>query len=243
MVKISSRGTRVASAMSGTKLKRTFSINARRDSKAVIRNAIRNSSPSTGAKNVRGVVIGGPQGPERKKYETSNTAGVQVSTGFPYVQSLTNGIAQGAGVSNRIGDRIHVKGVDLQFNITAGAGITIGAQEFVDVFLVLDTQPQQTTAAAGTIFETPSTNLTYVDLDSLQRFQILKRERIHFDTAGGLSHQMTWHQSCELACRFDNATAAPMSNDLLVCALSPSSNTAGQNPNVAYIARLSFTDA
>jgi len=207
-----------------------------------VRAAVRNAVPTTGAKNVGGVLIGGPQGPERKKYETANQAGSNVTTSAPYVQSLTNGIAQGVGVSNRIGDRIHVKAVDIQFNVSAGVGITVAAPEFIDVFLILDTQPQQTTAAASTIFSTPGTNLTYIDLDSLQRFQILKRERIHFDVAGSLTHQMTWHQSCELACRFDSGTAAPMSNDLLVCALSPAAITAGQSPLLSYLARLTFTD-
>jgi len=204
-----------------------------------VRAAVRRSAPTTGAKNVRGVLVGGPQGPERKKYETSNTAGVGVNTATPYVQSLTNNLAQGTGVSQRIGDRIHVKGVDIQFNVTIGSQLI---PNFMDVFLVLDTQPEETTAGAGTIFETPSTNLTYVSLDSLERFQILKRERIHLDAALAQTHCFTWHQSCELATRFSSSTTAPMSNDLLVVALSNAPNTATDFPTLAYIARLTYTD-
>lgn len=207
--------------------------------KSAVRAAVRNSAPTSGAKNVRGVIVGGPQGPERKKYETSNTSGVGVNTAMPYVQSLTNNLAQGTGVSQRIGDRIHIKGVDIQFNVQGGSS---GTPQYIDVFLVLDTQPEETTAAAGTIFESTNTNLTYVTLDGLERFQVLKRERICLDTGGGLTHMFTWHQSCELATRFSGSTTAPMSNDLLVVALSPSVNTATNFPTLSYIARLTFTD-
>jgi len=215
----------------------------RRPSTAVaVKKARRMSAPSTGAKNVRGVLVGGPQGPERKKYETSVVSGYGVNTATPLVQSLTNNLAQGIQATQRIGDRVHVKAVDLQFNVVSGSNITTGVPEFVDVFLILDAQPQQTTAASTTIFANPATNLTYIDIDSLERFQILKRERIHLDTGSGVSHHFTWHQSCELAIRFDSGTAAPMSNDLLVCALSPSPNTSNLFPTVSFLARLTFTD-
>lgn len=198
------------------------------------------ASSTTGAKIVRGTLVGGPQGPERKKYETSNTAGVTVSSAAPYVQSLTNGIAQGTGVSNRIGDRIHVKGIDVQFQASA-ASVTAGTVAYMDVFLLLDTQPNGATPAANTIFETATTNLTYLELGVLERFKVLKRERMAFDAAGGVSRVWTWHQSCDLAIRFDTSTASPQSNDIYICALSPGTVAAAE-PTLSYICRLSFSD-
>lgn len=220
---------------------RRFSSKRSSTSKAV-RQAKRVSVPTSGAKNVRGVIVGGPQGPERKKFEV-NQAFTTVSSTVPYVQSLTSGIAQGTAVNQRIGDRIHVKGVDLQFNVQVdGADPTPTGGVWIDLFLILDTQPEESTAAANTIFQNSSTNLTYIQLDSLERFQVLRRQRIRLDGASQWSDQFTWHLSAELACRFGSSTSAPMSNDILVCALCPNTASVTSDPQFAYVSRLTFTD-
>jgi len=199
-------------------------------------------APTTGAMNVNGVLIGGPQGPERKKVELSQSS-IAVTNAAPYVQSLTVGIAQGVGVSQRVGDRIKVKAVDLQFNIqSSGATSTTAGQTFIDVFLILDTQPQETTAAAATVFQTPSSNLTYIQLDSLERFQVLRRERINLDPAMGLSQTWTWHLSADLGVRFGAANTTPMSNDILVCATTAQTAANSYTPQLQYISRLTYTD-
>jgi len=152
-------------------------------------------------------------------------------------------MAQGTAVNQRIGDRIHIKAADLQFNVQVpGEAETNNTSTFIDIFLILDTQPQEGTAGAATIFQNSATNLTYIQLDSLERFQVLKRERITFDAADKFTHQFTWHQSAELASRFGSSTSTPMSNDLLVCALSPNAAATNLTPSLSYICRLTFTD-
>lgn len=229
----------IAKSLSQAKFHRGQSLIGKRSSMSAAKRAV--ASSTSGAKVVRGTLVGGPQGPERKKYETSNTGGVVVTAANPYVQSLTNGIAQGTGVSNRIGDRIHVKGIDIQFQANSSATLAAGAPAFCDVFMILDTQPNGATPASNVIFENNNTNLTYLELGVLERFKVLKRERLNFDIAGSQSTVWTWHQSCDLAIRFDTATGSPQSNDIYVCALSPAANAATETV-LSYICRLSFSD-
>lgn len=205
--------------------------------KRQIKAARKRTAPSGGGKTVGGVLIGGPQGPERKKYESLNS-NINVTSTAPYVQSLTSGIAQGTGVSQRVGDRIHIKAVDILFDVqqfTPGSGNT-----FLDVFLIADYQPDETVASAAQIFVTPSSNLTYIALDNLERFQILRRERITMDPAQGECRAFNFHLSADLGTRFSSSTGAPSSNDLLVCALCP--ETGGASAVVSYLSRLTYTD-
>lgn len=240
MAKIKGLPQRISKALLGSKNSRARSFEMKREMNR-IRKAKRQAVPTAGAKNVGGVLIGGPQGPERKKYEFAQ-AFTNVNTGTPYVNSMVGGIAQGTAVNQRVGDRVHVKGVDIQFNVqNSGGAAPTSFAEFMDVFLILDSSPDAGTAAAATIFQSTSTNLTYINLDNLERFQILRRERIYFDTSGGYSQTFTWHLSAELAVRW-GAAGSPTSNDLLVCALSPSSNTVGNQPALSFISRLTFTD-
>lgn len=240
MPRIKSLPRRIESAVINAKRSRGRSMALKR---AIVPRVRRYTpAPTTGAKNVNGVLIGGPQGPERKKIEVAQSS-VAVTNAAPYIQSLTSAISQGTNVSQRIGDRIKVKAVDLQFNIqSSGATATTAGQTFIDVFLILDTQPQETTAAAGTIFQTPSSNLTYIQLDSLERFQVLKRERINLDPAMGLSQVWTWHLSADLGVRFGAGTTAPMSNDILVCATTAQTAANSYTPQLQYISRLTYTD-
>lgn len=240
MAKIKGLPQRINKALLGARRSRERSFEMKR-TMSKIRAAKRNSVPTAGARNVGGVLIGGPQGPERKKYEVA-TAFTNVNTGAPYVASVVSAIAQGTAVNQRVGDRVHLKAVDIQFNVqNSGGAVPTSFAEFLDVFLILDTSPDQALATAAQIFQTPSTNLTYINLDDLERFQILRRERIVFDTAGGYSQAFTFHLSAELAVRW-GASGAPISNDILVCALSPSTNTVSNMPAISYISRVTYTD-
>lgn len=192
---------------------------------------------------VGGKFTSGPQGPEIKKLDI-NVGQTNVGTAAPYVNGLFDTISQGTGVGNRIGDRIHMKAVDVQWNIQIdGAGLpTLNNAAFIDLFCIVDLQPDGGTASATTIFASPTTNLTYLNIDQLERFRVLKRERIYLDAASGLSDVRTWHVPLDLGVRYGTATSAPNTNDVLLCAVSPGAAGSENSALISYVARLSWTD-
>lgn len=197
---------------------------------------------------VGGVVVGGPQGPERKKFDNNVTA-TNVLTGTPYIASLTATIAEGTGLANRVGAQIHHKAIDVELNCTLAVGasatlITSGAA-FMDVFLVWDKQPDGAVPTAATVLQSAATNLTFSNVINLERFVILKRESVELDLASCLGKVIRWHQPLDCASRFNDATASPATNDFYILAVSPSAaaGTTGINPQIAYVARVTFTDS
>lgn len=189
---------------------------------------------------VGGVVVSGPQGPERKKYDNIINNSPVYST-LPFIASLTNSIAEGAAMTNRQGARITVKSIDCEFNINAGTALSNGPI-FLDVFLVWDKNPNGGIPGTGSIFVTTTSNLTFGNLNTLDRFQVLKRERMSFDPAGGYTRTFAWHQSLDVVSRFPDATGSPITNDYYIVALSPNTLASTIYPYISYVARVSFTD-
>lgn len=223
----------IRKSLSQTKYRRGESLIGKRQMPA--KQAFRKRPGSTEGV-VGGVLVAGPQGPERKKWDVS-VGSTLVANASPYILSLTNGIAQGTNVGNRVGDRIKCKALDLEMNVTA-QGTTTG---FVDVMLVWDKQPNNTIASVSDVLTFTNTNLTFGNISNLERFQVLRREQINFDQASKLSECVKWHMPLDMATRFPSAAGWPITNDLLVVAVS--GGAAGTNgANIAYIARLTFTD-
>lgn len=191
---------------------------------------------------IRGRATSGSGAPEIKNVDSS--IGVTVTSAVPLVSSLCSQIAEGVTGFNRVGQKIHVRSVDCIFNVRAPVSNTNGS--FCDLFLVWDKQPDGNTAAAGTIFVSPTTNLTFTNRDNLDRFMILRREHCNFAAQttgnGEGTKQFQWHVPLDLVSRFTDATGNPKTNDLLICALCPGSTGSFNVVEVTGIIRLKFTD-
>lgn len=188
---------------------------------------------------IRGKVVDGPQGPERKKLDVS-VGFTAVGNSAPYLTSLLNNLGQGTDANNRIGDRILVKGMDFQFNITA---FSATAPTFIDVFLVWDKQPDGTICSVTDIFNTGTTNLTYQNIQNLERFVVLRRHRTHMDSGVGLSDLVTWHIDLDASTRFPGSTPGyPKTNDYLVVGLCGGIVGGVSGSNLAYTCRVTYTD-
>jgi len=76
---------------------------------------------------IRGVAMGGPSGPERKKFDTF-TGSTSVAATTPFIQSCTAGIVEGVASNQRVGSRIQVKGLDFEANtqLIVEGGVTNG---------------------------------------------------------------------------------------------------------------------
>lgn len=191
-----------------------------------------------------GVATSGSTAPERKNWDT-NVATTSVVTGTPYVASLTAGIIEGTSGVTRVGQKILLKSADIEFDCSVVT--TNQAGSFLDIFCIWDKQPDNAVAAAAAIFQTPGTNLTYLLTGNLERFVVLRRERIAFGSpttgTGDLSKIVNWHIPLELATRFPDAAGSPNTNDLYVCALCPGTLAAFSGTQISYVSRVKFTDA
>jgi len=240
MPKLDSKSRRVSEKQVATALHRTASMMQRRtgtsSSSFSTKKSFRKSGKVEGV--IGGVVVGGPQGAERKKFDNLVGATV-VNTSNPYVADVLSGIAQGTAVNQRVGDRIHVKGLDVEYNLSISNAST--TSNFIDMFIVWDKQPNEALAGANVIFQSTNTNLTFGNTDWLERFQVLRRETYSLDVADRLSATGKWHIPLDLGVRF-GSSGDPATGDLLVCALSPDAAAAGSNVTMSYIARVSFTD-
>lgn len=191
-----------------------------------------------------GVAVSGSDRPELKNYDV-NVSATSVVSGTPYVGSLLSGIAEGTSDSQRIGQKIVVKSVDIELNVTLSLnGATVGSPSaFMDYFVIWDKQPNAAQATAANIFATTTTNLTFMNTQNTERFVVLRRHRVCLDEAQGMGEIFHVHVPLDLATKFPDSNTFPTTNDLLICALSPNTVAAGSyTPNIAYVARMKYSD-
>lgn len=189
---------------------------------------------------VKGRVTTGPQGPELKTVDLV-AAGTAVTAAAPVVVSLLAAIAQGTSSTTRIGDRIHIKSINVKIN-TATISSAVGINSFIRWSLVLDKSPDNATATAGAIFANNGSNLTQLTVANLQRFQILRTgvNEVGFCTVTGPVGQ-TYDVYCpaDIATRFPDATGEAVANGLY---LVVTTNQAA-NATIDYDVRVRYTDA
>lgn len=199
---------------------------------------------------MNGRLTSGTMGPEVKSIDVS-TGVLDVIAGSNYLVSALNTIAVGTDDSQRVGQKINVKSISIEANIGCFGGSAIstvapGGQAFLDVYLVWDKQPDGAAPSGGTatIFSSANTNLTYGLPANLERFQILRRERYAFDTSAGLTARLNWHVPMDMSVRYSDSTGSPNTNNLLLCALSPSAAASGtvMCPNITSYMRVKYTD-
>jgi len=206
---------------------------------------VRTAKPGQVEGVIRGKATSGSTAPEIKNFDLQVNA-TSVVTGTPYIQSLTSGIAEGAAIAQRIGAKILVKSIDLEMNITTspGGSIALSTGCFLDVFVVWDKQPDGATPTAGSVLVAATTNMTFGNVNNLERFVVLRRKSFVFDETQGMNAIYRDHIPFQLATRFGDATAAPQTNDIYVMAVSPNAVGAGNTTaNIAYVSRCKFTDA
>lgn len=226
----------IARSLSQTKYKRNQSLVGKRNSAAPTMRKLKKQGKIEGV--INGVATGGPDGPERKKqdlYQTNTAVGATA----PFITSLYYNISQGTQSNQRVGDRITIKSVDFEANVTQYSGT---GTSFIDVFLVWDKEPGGTITSASQIFSASNTNLTFTAVGQTDRFVILRREQIAMDSSN-LAKSIKWHQPCDLGVKYLDAAGYPQSNDLLIVALCPGTVGGASGTNINFICRSSYIDA
>lgn len=226
--------------MNGGALKRTSKLSMLRAFMAT-----KKSRPSPAPNGVydRGVYRAGRAGPEVKNLDTSVGA-TTVTAAAPYTNALLDAIAEGTSDANRVGMKIQVKSLDITFNVATANAAAGTTQVFVDIWVIHDRQPDQSgAAAAGSIFTASNTNLVRILPQNLDRYTVLRHERIALSPGqGGESAKiLDYHIPLDMSVRYADGTGAPVTNDLLVAFLTPSAAATWQ-PVISYQYRVKFTD-
>lgn len=228
--------TSIAKKLKGNKGRRNLDFDMRREAKKPTIRRMKRQGKIEGV--INGVATGGPDGPERKKQDFLQ-ANTNVAGTAPFLASLYTGIAQGTQSNQRVGDRITVKSIDFEANVTQFSST---GSSFMDVFLVWDKEPDQSITTAATIFTNANTNLTFTAVAATDRFVILRREQIAMDSSN-IAKSIKWHVPFDLGIKWAEGTGSPMSNDVLVVALCPGTSGGASSANIAFIARTSYIDA
>lgn len=203
--------------------------------------SFRKSAPSfSGAiEYVRGRVSSGPSGPEIK-IKDSNVNATVVNSSAALVGSLLGTLAEGTGVTERVGSKIRLKGCYVKVNMyvnTSVAGSGYGKWS-----LVLDKQPNGALATPSTVYTQTTSNLNQIQYAQMERFQVL---------ATGMSSQcmypgafmgdtMEKYVKLDIATRFTDAVSEPTTNNIfLICT---SNCTVGNPMLIDYSIRVRFVD-
>lgn len=199
---------------------------------------------------IRGKAVSGTDAPEIKNVDLLQNT-VTVLLGTPYSQSLSLLLAQGVGGAQRIGLKAVAKSVDIVGHGTALVGNTATLAScppaFIDFFVVWDKQPNGVVPAPSTVFSNAAANgdLVFGNIGFLDRFVILRRHRMCFDMAKGVSETFQLHIPLDLDMRFPDATSPAYTNDILIYALTTQTTTGATQivPQLSYLARMKFIDA
>lgn len=187
----------------------------------------------------------GNSGPETKMRDL-NVGETNVGFAAPYVSSVLKSIAQGDGISNRDGQTITVKSLDVKLNVEGVMGATAPLYSkgcFLAFFILLDTQPNGTEATTSDVFTLNNTDLTFGYTPNLARFQVLRQDTFALDPYNRVAFKQ-YHVPLEVATRFSDGTGVPQTNDILIAALStgPATNTLYFDSRISVVARPKWQD-
>lgn len=160
----------------------------------------------------KGVVTIGQLGPEIKHVDLVQTA-VPVSSGAPSLFSVLSGMPQGTSSTQRVGDRIVIKGINLRLNIFTIAN-TLNPN-FTRWSIVLDKQPDGATSGIANIYSNTTSNNTQLNVANLQRFQVLASgDSGCLSVAGPQGTHFDKFIKCDIGTRFPDATGEATTNGI-----------------------------
>lgn len=184
----------------------------------------------------------GPQGPEQKIWDLVATAQT-CNTTTPLIVSLLAGIAQGTSSSTRVGDKILVKSLNVKLNSYV-SGTTTGANAvFFHWSIVLDKQPDGSTASVGGIYSNDTSNLTQLSVNNIDRFTVLAtgHNQCALNTISNTGETFERYIPLDVAVRFPDSTSEAITNGLYFVVTANTTLTAGVQ-DIDYDIRVRYAD-
>lgn len=190
---------------------------------------------------VRGRVTSGPQGPEVKTLDLA-AVGQTINGANPYLLSLLATIAQGTNSSSRVGDKILVKGVYMKSNFYLG-GTPTPSSAFFHWSIVLDSNPDNTTATVGAIYNNNATNNPQLTVANLERFKVLASGQMPtaINSVSNTGYNVERFIPMDVAVRFPDATGEAVSNGLYFVVTNNSTSVVADQL-IDYAIRIRFAD-
>jgi len=152
-----------------------------------------------------------------------DTTGEQVVTG-----GSLNAIAQGDAQNNRIGRKCVIKSIQIRGYNYFVPTTTATASALVNMYLVLDTQANGSPPAATDLFESTQLTTSMLNLSNSNRFRILKRWVVAFNSNAGATtaynnvvKPLEFSMKCNIPIEFSGTTgvtAEVRSNNLSIIA-------------------------
>lgn len=178
------------------------------------------------------------------------------------IDSLNN-LPQGAGVSDRLGEKVTLTTIGLNFDVYVNGVLSTGDEtdpKRVCIALVLDKQSNGTggTVVAGDIFENTQSASSFLNMENSHRFKVLRRWDVILNShylGATTGHEIGYdsamikvHKKCKIPIMQSGATAtlaAIKSNNISVWMFSSSSGPGGVHKNATMNgrARVRYVDA
>lgn len=153
-------------------------------------------------------------GAEQKFFDTSLSFTIDATGEVPATGQL-NLIPQGVTESTRVGRKCVLKSIQARGTFTYSPGAAASASTSAMMYLVLDKQCNGAAAGATDVFTGTDFTTAFHNLSNSQRFVILKKMRMNFTSAAGVTTAYNnvnkpweFYKKCNLPLEFSSTTGA-----------------------------------
>lgn len=128
---------------------------------------------------------------------------------------LLNGSVEGSAYNNRIGQKIELTSISVEFvignaTLTTGQGFPFGGTDVVKVALVYDKQTNGAALAYSDVFQSSASAQAPFgerNVNNLERFEVLKSGTYKIDTASNIAVHDSWYIPCHHQVRYNGSNA------------------------------------
>lgn len=164
-------------------------------------------------------------------------------------------IAQGAGVSERIGKKVHLLSLQIKAALKVNPDTDSTGNYIIDLWLILDKEANGTNPTAAEVFEDPSiVQSGFTNISNSSRFKILKHWCTAITPQAGVNGAypaqikcMEYYRKLRLRCDYSSTTGVISelrNNNLVFASAFRYTNVSGGNPThfpyIEYNARLRY---
>lgn len=176
-----------------------------------------------------------------KKFIDVSSAGVTLPTNTTGSLVLLNGIDAGGTQVQRTGNSIKMTSIKMEGFVQLSS---LATNDYVTVSLVLDKQPNATTANWNDIYEIGSASSALAQRNKLtvDRFVVLKKWDLPLATAGDTIRKFVCYEKINLHEKFNGngATIASIYTNAIYLVFS--GNLSANYSNITYYSRIRFVD-
>lgn len=194
---------------------------------------------------VRGTYCAGSGGKDLKTADFGISLQSPFS-GTPYITSFVDTNAEGVTGTTRVGQKIKLTSIQYRLDVYTLVGATVSASvslpAFLDLFVLLDTQPNGSNAALSTYLQSVTSNTSYPFPQNDDRFVVLGKRRHYTCCSGNLVAECwTAFIKTNIDIKYPDSTGPPITNNVLLCAVSPNAAPATTVLSPSFVGNIRYT--